>query len=187
MADKYTGAGKLDERVEVLELSEIQGMYTWEVERLTWAQATLTARRNNFSTHGIGAAGVTFLLRRQEITLGHALRYRGHHCFITAVLPADAGHLAVEAALVETTEATYPETGITFPGVITEKYVRFEQPGPPEVYNANEYTHILVTPKAIDLTPGKSVLIGGAEWPIRIAHKLDAWKNEYEIWREVEH
>lgn len=184
MAGGYTGAGALDERLEVLELLETQKVYTWELSRRTWARAELSAQRNNFSNHGIGAAGVSFVLRRQDLTLGHALRWRGHHCFITGILPADRGRLAVEAALVEVSQCEYKPGGITFPAIMTEKYVRFEEPTP---YGDNEYTHILVTPKAISLKPGKLVEVDGNTWHIRTPHTLDPNKNEYEIWREVEH
>ena len=184
MANDFIGAGLLNERVEVLELMEVQGVYTWEICRRTWAKATLTNKRNNYSVHGIGAAGITFLMRRQPLTLGHALRYKGMHCFITGILPADRGHLAVEAALVEVSacvaDADEGPGGRQFPAILTEKYLKWEQP---EYYSENRLTYVLVTPKAINLQRGGLVTVDGVQYEVQTAHSLDPWKQEYEIAR----
>ena len=177
-------SASMSTRVEVLELKESDGVFTWEPVRVTWARITMTGKRNNFSVHGIGAAGAAFGLRRQPLTLANAIRFNGQHCFLTGILPVDYGHLAVDAALVVVSQCEDRNIGISFPAVMTEKYVRFQEPTP---YGDNEYTHILVTPKAIALKPGLLVEVEGIPWHIRTAHLLDPYKNEFEIWREVEH
>ena len=45
---------------------------------------------------------------------------------------------------------------------------------------------MLVTPKAIALTPGQLVEVDGTPWPVTLAHTLDLWHNEYELEREVD-
>lgn len=167
-------------RVEVLELGKEDNAYTWDPVRVTWAKTALTNRRNNYSVHGIGATGVTFILRRQPLTLNSAIRWRGQHCFITSILPMDYGHLTVEAALVVLSQCLNPRTGETFPAVMTERYVRHEQLEPMAV---NTHQRVLVTPKAVQLAPGRLVVVDGAEWPIITPYELDPNKNEYELER----
>lgn len=183
MADSYIDAGALNERIEVLELQKVGSTYQWQRARRSWAKAVLTMKRNNFSVHGIGAAGITFTIRRQELTLGHAIRWRGQHCFITGILPMGRLHLVVEAALVEITACGDRYTGGSFPGIVTEQYLGHQQLEPMAI---NTLRHVLVTPKPIALTPGKLVDVAGTPWPIRVAHILDPWKNEYEIERVVD-
>lgn len=170
-------------RVEVLELRQENGAYTWDPVRVTWAKAVLTSRRNNYSVHGIGAAGVTFILRRQPITLNSAIRWQGQHCFITGILPLDYGHLTVEAALVAPSQCRNPETGETFPAVMTERYVRHQQLEPMAV---NTHQRVLVTPKAVRLAPGPLVEVDGVLWPVVTPYELDPNKNEYVLERTVD-
>lgn len=83
-------AGKLSERLEVLELRETgPDIWTWKAVRKTWGQVELDAgqRKNLFSSVGIGARNSSLVLRRQDITLHNALRWKGHHLFLTAILP----------------------------------------------------------------------------------------------------
>ena len=72
---------------------------------------------------------------------------------------------------------------MTFPGVLTEKYVRHEQEWPMSV---NELGLVLVTPKVITLCPGCLVEARGAAWEVLAPHELDPYKNEYEIGRRVD-
>lgn len=170
-------------RVEVLELRKEDNTYTWEPVRVTWAKATLTDRRNNYSVHGVGAAGVTFIIRRQPLTLDSAIRWQGQHCFITNIFPMDYGHLTVDAALVVLSQCRNPRTGETFPAVMTERYVRHEQLEPMAV---NTHQRVLVTPKTVRLTPGPLVEVDGTPWPITTPYELDPHKNEYELTRTVD-
>lgn len=179
----HIDAGALNERIDVLELTQVGGAYSWEVARRSWAKAELAARRNNFSVHGVGAAGVTFTVRRQGITLANAIRWRGRHCLLTAILPMGRLHYTVEAALAEVSQCQDKYTGVTFPAILTEKYLRHDQLEPMAV---NDLEYVLVTPKAIELTPGKLVEVDGTPHPIRVAHTLEPYKNEYEIGRRVD-
>lgn len=188
--DAVIDAGRLSERLEVLELRETEpGVWTWEAMRKTWAQVELDAgqRKNLFSSVGIGARNASLVLRRQEFTLHNALRWKGHHLFLTAILPRGRGHLDVTAALVR------PETvqlvldgegqGVTFPGILTEKYLAHSQEWPMSV---NDLELVLVVPKAITLRPGRLVECLGAAWEVLVPHELDEFKNEYEIGRRAE-
>lgn len=181
---EHIDAGKLDERVLVLALQETsEHVWRWVEIRKTWASVELSTRRNNWSAHGIGTTGVTLTVRRQDITLAHALQWRGQHCFITSVLPFGRNHLKVEAALVAVSECEDKVAGIKFPASMTEKYLGHEEREP---YDANVLRHVLVTPKVIQLKPGRLVEVDGTPWPIRVAHTLDPWHNEYELEREVD-
>lgn len=179
--------GRLNERVDVLSLLKTTGetgtAYTWEPIRRTWAGFELMTRPNVYSVHGLGAAGVTFTLRRQGLDLDNALYWRGQHCLITAVRPLGRLYLTVEAALVVPSRCRNPKTGETFPAVMTEEYVRHQQLEPMAV---NTHRRVLVTPKAVRLTPGPLVEVDGVEWPVLTPYELDPHKNEYVLERTVD-
>lgn len=179
----YVDAGSMDERIAVLELLQDGSTYQWSVLRRSWAKAELSTRKNVYSVHGIGATGVTFTMRRQGLTLGDAICWRGQHCMITAIRPRGFMHLTVEAALVVLSQCEYKYSGLKFPAVMTEKYLGHQQTEPQAI---NTYRNVLVTPKPIELTPGLLVEVDGKTWPIQTAHLLDPWKNEYEVERTVD-
>lgn len=181
--DSGVEVGRLNDRVEVLELRENSGAYSWETTRRTWAKAELMTKANIYSVHSIGAAGVTFTLRRQPMGLNSALRWQGQHCLITAIRPLGRLYLTVEAALVVLSQCEDRYTGIRFPAIMTEKYLAHQQLDPLAV---NTLRHVLVTPKCIRLEPGELVEVGGVSWPIRMAHLLDPHKNEYALERTVD-
>ena len=183
MAIEHVDAGKLSERIELLRLVKGENEYRWELLRRSWASVELQQRRNNFSAHGIGAAGAELVLRRQELTLLDAIRWRGQHLFLTGIAPKGRNHLTVAAALVEVRACRDPETGLSFPGVVTEKYLGHRQEEPMAV---NTMRHILITHPEIVLRPGHLVDVDGKPWRILLAHRLDPRKTEYEIEREVE-
>lgn len=183
MAIEHVDAGKLSERIELLRLVKGENEYRWELLRRSWASVELQQRRNNFSAHGIGAAGAELVLRRQELTLLDAIRWRGQHLFLTGIAPRGRNHLTVAAALVEVRACRDPESGLAFPGVVTEKYLGHQQEEPMAV---NTMRHILITHPAIDLKPGRLVEVDGESWPITMSHRLDPWKAEYEIERVIE-
>lgn len=182
------GAGALDQCLTVLELQEkTPRVWEWTEVRETWAQVTPQTKTNLFSKVGIGARDAAVILRRQPLTLHQAMRWGGRHLFLTAIVPHGRGHLDVSAALVATdlirlrADGTEPEC--SFPGVLTEKYLRHAQEWPMSV---NELELVLVVPKAIALRPGRLVEARGAAWEILVAHELDEFKNEYEIGRRAE-
>ena len=86
-------------------------------------------------------------------------------------------------------EAGRPTTAetmrVTFPGVLTEKYARYERE---ETHAENATSYVLVVPKEIQLKAGDLVTVqeGPAQgvYNVQICHVLDPHKNEYEIaWR----
>lgn len=123
------------------------------------------------------------VLRRQELTLLDAIRWRGQHLFLTGIAPRGRNHLTAAAALVEVRACRDPESGLAFPGVVTEKYLGHQQEEPMAV---NTMRHILITHPEIVLRPGHLVDVDGKPWRILLAHRLDPRKTEYEIEREVE-
>lgn len=185
--DGRVEVGKLNDRVEVLGLLKTTGeagtAYTWEPVRRTWAQTEMMTKTNVYSVHGVGAAGVSFTLRRQPLDLDSALRWKGQHCLITAIRPQGRMYLTVDAALVVLSPCRNPSTGETFPAVMTERYLGHQQLEPMAV---NKYKRVLVTPKAVRLMPGPLVEVDGVPWPITTAYELDPHKNEYAIERTVD-
>lgn len=177
-------AGKLRDALQVLELAEsLEGTWTWQKVRKARGQVELSTGRNLFSTVGIGARGAEIMLRRQELTLHNALLWGERHLFLTAILPEGRLHLRVQAALVEPEECQADmdqRGGIRFPGILTEKYMKWEQPEP---YSVNRLAYVLVTPKPIQLQRGGLVGVSGINYEVQLAHTLDPYKNEYEIVR----
>lgn len=195
-------AGKLRDVLQVLELKESpEGTWTWQKVRKARGAVELSTGRNLFSSVGIGARGAEIILRRQPLTLHNALLWGEQHLFLSAILTEGRLHLRVQAALVEPvtclatrTEDTVGEAGrpttaetmrITFPGVLTEKYTRYERE---ETHAENETSYVLVVPKVVQLKASDLVTVkeGPAKgvYYVTICHVLDPYKNEYEIvWR----
>ena len=192
-------AGRLNKAVHVLELRETApGAWEWGPIRRTWTMLTLQTKKNLFSSVGIGARGAELILRRQPLTLHNALLWGEQHLFLSAILPEGRLHLRVQAAQVEPvtclatrTEDTVGEAGrpttaetmrMTFPGVLTEKYARYERE---ETHAENETSYVLVVPKAIQLKASDLVTVqegpAKAVYYVTICHVLDPYKNEYEI------
>ncbi|KGF56167.1 hypothetical protein HMPREF9460_01369, partial [Flavonifractor plautii 1_3_50AFAA] len=93
MAD-YIDAGKLNQPVQVLELRETApGVWEWVPARRTWASITLQPKTNLFSKVGIGARNAAVIVRRQPLTLHHALRWGDTHLFLTSITPMGRNHL----------------------------------------------------------------------------------------------
>lgn len=181
---EHIDAGQMNERPFVLCLVRTETGYEWKKVRRTWAKAEPSTRRNNFSTHGIGAAGVSFIMRSQCLGLSDALLWQGHHCFITSVSLWGRNNIKVEAALTTVHDCLYAyDGGVKFPAIMTEEYHRHEQLEPHAV---NALRHVLVTPKCIDMAPGRLVEVDGEKWPILTTHTLDPYKNEYIIERTVD-
>lgn len=195
----YIGAGRLDQPLDVLELRETaEGVLEWVAHRRAWAQVEQTAKTNLFSKVGVGARDAAIVIRRQSLTLHQALRWKGQHLYLTSVTERDRTHLDVQAALVTvvTCSAQRYATGMgqgnrpvkqelpsqTFPGVLTEKYVRYEQE---DTYAKARRCLVLVTPKAVTLKEGDLVTVkegpAAAVYNVQACHVLDEFKNEYEI------
>lgn len=196
---EHIDAGKLDKPAQVLELRETTaGIWEWVPLRRAWANITFQAKSNLFSQVGVGARDAAIVIRRQPLTLYNALRLGEQHLFLTSITDRGRGHLDVDAAVVEPVSCTAtrtedtvgenarPVTGetmrLTFPGVLTEKYARYERE---ETHAENETSYVLVTPKPIALKAGDLVTVqeGPAKgrYHVTVCHVLDAYKNEYEI------
>lgn len=131
-----------------------------------------------FSKVGIGARSVELVLRRRALTLYQAMRWRGQHLFLSEITEPERGWLSVKAAAVVPVMCKGREDGKTFPGVLTEKYLRHEQLEPMAAVTS---VYVLVTPKVIELKRGGMVAIGGEAYQVLVCHALDTFKNEYEI------
>ena len=181
-----TTGSSLNQAVQILELRRDGDAYTWEKARQTWAAAEQDTRSNLFSAVGVGARGVTFTVRRNRaLTLHNAFLWRGRHCFLTAILDGEPGFQVVKAALCEIRQcqkdADRDPAGCRFPGILTEKYAGHEQMDPQAEVTGD---FVLVTPKAVALSPGSWVTVDGSYFLVRTPHELDEFKNEYEIRRK---
>lgn len=186
--ERYIDAGSLDQRLELLELKETaENTWEWVSAGRLWAAVTLDGGRNLFSTVGIGARNAKLVLRRRPLTLHQALRWKGQHLYLTSVTERDRTHLDAQAALVTvdtvTLRADGTVAGMTFPGVLTEKYARHGQEWPMSV---NELGLVLVTPKAVKLRSGCLVEVRDSAWEVLVPHELDEYKNEYEIGKRAD-
>ena len=186
MSGLSVDAGELRERLEVLTFREVSpGVWAWETLRKTWGKVTVDGKSNLFSKVGIGARNAALVVRKQELSLRCGMRWRGRHLFLTAITDRHRAHLDVAAALVELadcrTGAEEDGSGVQFPGILTEKYLKWEQPEP---YSVNQITYVLVTPPEIRLQPGGLVAVNGRNYEVQLAHTLDPSKVEYEITRK---
>ena len=164
--DKIIDAGQLQERVEVLHLQETAPRrYSWAVERRTWAAVDLTGRRQAFSTYGVGAAGVKLTIRRQDISLAHALRWRGQHCHIVTISSQGRGYLTVEAALVEVSACADRHRDVEFPAILAERYLRFNELAPQDINVLRHVMNIiqLEQPEGVIATLGGQTAINLAQ------------------------
>lgn len=190
----------LHEKAEILSLkSSADGhAFFWEPTSSVWLKGEIQSKSNLFSKIGIGARSVNFEMFRRELTMHQAIQWNGRFCFISNIIK-NGVYLNVSAALVEPVECTYKEKKykrgnlnrpeeiepeiVTFPGILTEKYLGHEKDVPRAV---NELEHVLVTPKPIEMKPGKIVIVGEKPYTVTICHTLDEYKNEYEIRREAD-
>mgnify|MGYP001532134770 CR=1 FL=1 len=196
---RYIDAGSLDERLELLELQETaEQTWEWVPIRRIWAKVEQTAKTNLFSKVGVGARDAAVVIRRQSLTLHQALRWKGQHLFLTSITKRDRMYLDLQAALVSVVRCVgqgytttvgpgnrpvkQPGPERTFPGVLTEKYVRYETE---DSYAKAKRLLVLVTPKAVQLLEGDLVTVtegpAAAVYNVQTCHVLDEYKNEYEI------
>lgn len=184
-------AGKLNEKLLVLDISG----GVWTPMRTTWGSAEQKDKKNLFSSVGIGARAVEFVVRRQAITLHNAICWRGQHCFLTSIIDEGKGHLKISAALIEPTMCsatrgvktknalnnpiTVQEALCSFPACVTEKYMGFSVQQP---QSQLEETLVLVCPKFVMLKTGDLVTVGARGiYAVTVPHTLDDYKNEYEV------
>lgn len=203
MSETYIDAGSLNERLELLELAETaENSWEWVDTGKLWARVEQNGnpQKKLFSSVGIGARNAELVIRRRPLTLHQALRWNGQHLFLTSITKRDRMHLNVAAALVDlvicrakrSRSTVDPERNnrpistqlpeISFPGVLTEKYVRHAAE---DTYANAKTLLVLVTPKAIELLEGDLITIldgpAAAVYNVQARHVLDEFKNEYEI------
>ena len=172
MSGLSVDAGELRDRLEVLAFQETTpGVWSWEPVRRTWGKVTVDGKSNLFSKVGIGARNAALVVRKQELSLRYGMRWRGQHLFLTQLTELDRTHLSLSAALVELADCEMD--GIRFPGALTEKYLKWEQPEP---YSVNQITYVLVTPPEIRLDLGGLVLVDGRKYEVQVAHIRDPSK-----------
>jgi len=178
---KYN-AGALREKVELLDLVQVdEGEWQWVKYSEIWAGVELTGKTTLFSRLGIGARAASIVIRKRALTLHQAIRWRGLHLFLSEITEPERGWLDVQAAVVEVTRcrARVPMEGPTFPAVRTERYISHQQKEPMAELTSE---YVLVTPKAIKLTPGGLVEVGGdGPYEVLTPHTTDPFKNEYHI------
>lgn len=184
MGDISKACGDLRERLQVLAVDTDAAGMRWLICRTVWGNVQPLKKETVFSRAGISAPGVQIVLRRQALQRTNALRWKGHHIFLTDIQPFGPGHILATGALVElascTVEADMPGGGWRFLAVLTEKYIRHEQLEP---YAINTLTYVLVTPKEVELKRGTLVWVNKIPYEVQLAHVLDSTKNEYEIVR----
>nr|DAH70411.1 MAG TPA: head-tail joining protein [Caudoviricetes sp.] len=172
--------GAFRDRAELVRYRKTETGYAWERVRTLWSIAERQSGKNLFSAVGLGAESWRFTVRMQDLSVEDAIRYAGHHHFLTSVQDEERGFLRVDSARVQV--AACACHGMAFEAAITEKYVQFQQQTP---QSENHILYVLVTPKVIELTPGDYLTVDGHDYSIQLKHELDPVKNEYEI-RRVE-
>lgn len=177
--------GEFRDRLTLLRLQSSPDAVTWEPVNRPWAK---TERQNSgsiFSKVGLSAEGWDFIIRKQEITVNDAFLFGGKHHFITAIIPEFPGFLQVKTARVKIVQcqADPVNAGVRFPAALTEKYIRHEQHMPNAV---NTTCFVLVTPKVVDLDEGALVDVDGTAYEVQVGHRLDEFKNEFEIVRKAD-
>jgi hypothetical protein len=188
--------GELKDKLFVLILKRVQNTYTWESEADIWSKAEWLKGNNIFSSVGIGAKSIKFTIRKKSnLSLNNAFLWQGKHYFLTDIIDIDRMYYEVTAALIEPRSCIVERTGepslnelnrtvyednqiLTFPGCLTEKYLRYTQGEP---MASTETRYVIVTPKPIELVVGEIVIIDNIAYTVIIPHTLDEYKNEYEI------
>jgi len=190
-------AGELQDEISILELKCSGGEYSWEVAEAAFAKAERLKGNNIFSSVGLGARSVKFTIRQCPLSLHNAIEWNGRHCFLTDIISIDREYYEITAALIEPRTCTVSrktfdrdtlnrlvlseESTLTFPAVLTEKYLGHTQGEPMATV---EIRYVLVTPKVIALRPGEIVAVDSQPFNVLLAHTLDEYKNEYEITRK---
>ena len=174
--------GKMRDRAVRLRLAQTPEKVSWEASGNVWAKAERQMGGNIFSSVGLSAESWKLTVRAQDITMHDALELDGRHHFITAIDRPERGFFEIMTARVKivSCQAEPGAGGLVFPAAMTEKYVRHEQLTP---MADNTVSFVLVTPKCVDLAEGRLVMADGLIYEIQTAHRLDAYKNEFEIVR----
>lgn len=191
------------EKIELLTYAQDLNNYiwAWAFEKKIWADVTLDGKKNLFSQVGIGARNAIFVIRNlNKISLNHAIKYKNKYYFITLIeniddhykkitaaemLVVDCKHTSIEYRLNEYNRPVENKKDtISFQCCITEKYIQYTE----TPVSANTETMLVaITPKVIDLNVGDAVevldesTVKNGFYIVQKVHKLDEYKNEYEV------
>jgi hypothetical protein len=189
-------AGALNKRISLMSFDG----GTWTFLHGLWTQAT-AKERVIYSPYAVGVPGMEFIIRKIDITPAYAFQFAGQHYMLTEPFEEIEGGagLKISAAAVTLTTCTREAPGYTmgalnrpvasapvifeFPGVLAQKYVRWQQQEPNAVA---EDGLILTTPKEIALATGDIIKIAGAPYAVRACYTLAAYRNDYEIVKEAD-
>ena len=188
-------------RVSILEFIKNDNSYIWLEKCKLWADILIDGKKNLFSQVGIGARNAIFVIRYNDsITLFDAIKYQNKHYLITQIDDLEKKYrkiTAAEALLanckfkgVEYLKDKYNRPiaqelpCISFEACFTEKYVGYTE----TPVSANTETILVaITPKIIDLNVGDAIeVLDGSTvkngfYIVQKVHKLDEYKNEYEV------
>lgn len=191
-----------NKRAQLLALRETSiGVFAWEKQRSLWVSIEESSKSNLFSKVGIGVKSATFTLRKtRDISLHNAVLCGEYAYFLTDINKSSPILMELTAARIawqtckafrifakkdEFKRPLAPDEQCIaqFPACLTEKYIGFKQQEP---MAQTEMTFVLVTPKAIVLEVSDLVEIGAKKYAVQMCHRLDEFKNEYEITRKAD-
>lgn len=188
-------------RVSILEFIKNDNSYIWVEKCKLWADILIDGKKNLFSQVGIGARNAIFVITHNDsITMFDAIKYQNKHYLITQIDDLEKKYkkiTAAEALLanckfqgVEYTKDKYNRPiaqelpCISFEACFTEKYVGYTE----TPVSANTETILVaITPKIIDLNVGDAIevldesTVKNGFYIVQKVHKLDEYKNEYEV------
>lgn len=177
--------GEFRDRLTLLRLNITDSEISWQESGKLWARSERQKAGNIFSSVGLSAESWEFIVRAQDLTAKDALLFEGHHHFITSIDRVELGFWVVSTARVRVVrcQADPANNGLLFPAAMTEKYIRHEQQLPMAI---NTTCFVLVTPKIVDLDEGSLVAVDGVPYEVQIGHRLDSFKNEFEVVRKAD-
>lgn len=176
--------GDLREKVTLLTLQKDGDVWTYQDSKTVYAAANVSDRGTILSGMGMGARAAEMTFRAANAPgLMQALKWRGDVYIVSTVVPDLKLWTTVTAAKIEL-RTTKVKGGITFPGIVLEKYVRWATGKP---MDTTSESYLLVTPKAIELEEADVLSIDGlGTYHVTAIHRADSAKNEYEVERSVD-
>ena len=196
--------GAFTSQIDILEFVEAScNKYEWQAKKRLWASIEDQNANAIFSKHGHTVRSSKITIRSQpDLTLHNALALSppdSQHFFLIDIDRNTPGFYVLSTVIIEPVTCVVEPTStsmaknnrpeikklpsITFPGYLTEKYLKQTQLEPMS-YSENRY--ILVTPKSINIRTGELVKVGNMLCESVIPHILDPYKNEYEILMRVD-
>lgn len=176
--------GEFRETIEVYEAQESNEDILLQKTFSIPAKVKLTGTRGIWSSYANMGEKVEITLRKDEITQNNLLKWNGTDLWIYGIDEKTYGFYTISACRADI--AVYKrEDESKIIGAITEKYERYSEPR--DEYGSIEQLMLLVTPKLVKLRSGDLIKSSAGEWyTVQVAHDLDPYKNEYEIWRRAD-